>query len=546
MMKVRFLFLVLILFMGPQLPLSAQDEFRMDWGPVLKAPNNSGMQKVFGYNDQGFYALRLKPTSDFSSAKVYFEKYDREFNLKRSNPVKLKYKGKELQYVDLLPIGGKFHFLTSYFNKSHKKNYLFVQEVLPRQLQPSQRMRMIAELPSYNMFQEGNFGIRTSEDSSYILIHAQIPERKNDPEQFAFYVYDRNLEKVWKKQVRLPYPGKQFSVEDVQVDEKGNVYVLGVVYQDGTRVRRQGKPNYQYVVIAYREQGENKVEYRVGLDDRFITDLTFKINRNGDIVCAGFYSDRGAYSVKGTYYMLIDGRTKEILRQGMQAFDIGFLTTYLSENKQQRAREAQRTGATDQVPELYRYALNDLILRSDGGAVLIAEQYYVNEDRFYYNNFNRWGNPFWNPWWGGGMNPGMNNFDIDYYFNYNDIIVTNIRPDGSIEWASRIPKQQETINDGGFFSSYVKAIAPSSLMFLYNDHPANANPDGKLRTFTGNRAMLMVSQVKKDGGVIHTPLRAGGRAQVMARPKASKQTGRREILLYGEWGRNFQFGRLIF
>lgn len=540
-----------MVFFGP--PANGQTDFRLEWGPVLKSPDNSGLQKVFNVTDDGFSALRMKGANDFSRARLYIEQYDAAFQLRQSTPFKLKYKGKDLQYVDLLSIGGKSHLLTSYFNKSHKKNYLFAQALNRQQTGLSSSLRMIAELPSYNMFQEGSFGIHTSEDTNYVLIHASIPERKNEPEQFSFFVYDRTLERLWSKTVRLPYPASQYAVEDIQIDESGDVYVLGLLYGEGSKAIRRGQPNARYLITAYRAQGEEKKEYWVGLPDRFITDLTFKVNPTGDLVCAGFYSDRDANSVKGTYYVLIDGSSQEIIRQGLEPFDAGFLTTHLSPAKQTRAIEAERAGNSNAVPELYRYALNDLILRSDGGAVLIAEQYYVNEDRFYYSPYSRWGNQFWNPYWspafgwpGYGWNRGMNNYQIDYFFNYNDIIIVNIRPDGSIEWASRIPKLQETANDGGIYSSYARAVSSSNILFLYNDHPANANPKGPLQTFTGNRAIMMVSSVDKNGTVTHFPLRSDGSARVMARPRSSRQIGSRELLLYGEWGREYQFGRLTY
>jgi hypothetical protein len=94
-------------------------------------------------------------------------------------------------------------------------------------------------------------------------------------------------------------------------------------------------------------------------------------------------------------------------------------------------------------------------LRSDGGAILVAEQYYVQTvmpnngysmspygyNSMYYNRY-YYNSPFYS---------GYNNRRPDYYYNYNDIIVVNIRPTGEIEWSARIPKLQESKNDQGLF-----------------------------------------------------------------------------------------------
>ena len=150
-------------------------------------------------------------------------------------------------------------------------------------------------------------------------------------------------------------------------------------------------------------------EYKIALRDKFITDLTFRISREGDLVCSGFYSDKGTYSIKGTYFLRIDASSKEILVKNLMAFDFEFLTEYLPDGQKRRAARAEESGNARKAPELYRFSLDKLILRSDGGALLIAEQYYVYE-RYYRN-------------WDGTLR-------YDYFYNYNDIIVVNIRPNG--------------------------------------------------------------------------------------------------------------------
>ena len=101
--------------------------------------------------------------------------------------------------------------------------------------------------------------------------------------------------------------------------------------------------------------------------------------------------------------------------------------------------------------------MDQLILRNDGGALLIAEQYFVQEE------YDR--NQFYDPYYSNYYNRNYN--DIDYVYNYNDIIVVNIRPDGEIEWTARIPKRQVTTNDGGYYSSYAMSIVRSKIYFVF-------------------------------------------------------------------------------
>ena len=328
--------------------------------------------------------------------------------------------------------------------------------------------------------------------------------------------------------------------------------MLGVIYEDKSRFRRSGKPTYQYVLLTYRNNGETVEEYKVDLGEKFITDLTYRVARNGDLVFSGFYSDRGTYSVKGTYFFRLNPETKEITNKNLRAFDFKFLTEYLSDNKRDKAKKADRKGDTKKSPELYQYALDELILRSDGGAVLIAEQYYV-EQRYDYNDR-------YDPYGYGGFyrsrfrnNPygfGYNNYrDQTYYYNYNDIIVVNIKPTGEIEWTARIPKQQVTTNDGGYFSSYAMSIIKDKFYFVFNDNPKNYDPNDKsdhLHGYNGRNSVITLAAVDKNGGVTMDPIFDNRQAGITTRPKICKQIGRNEMLIYGERGRKYRFGSLKF
>ena len=116
----------------------------------------------------------------------------------------------------------------------------------------------------------------------------------------------------------------------------------------------------------------------------------------------------------------------------------------MTEKKKEKAKIAEERNDNRRSAELYNYSLDELILRSDGGAVLVAEQFYVQEERYNDNPFGYGGFGYgyypYNPY---SYSRYRNNYQTDYYYNYNDIIVVNIRPTGEIEWASRIPKKQE-------------------------------------------------------------------------------------------------------
>ncbi len=443
--------------------LMAQQEqmAKIDWSQEYNEPPNSFLSKIIHTDDAGFYGLRIQSEGIAAGqADVFVEYYSRKsMKLRKSSALDLKFKNKNRDFEDVVRMKGNMYLLTSFNNQAKKKNYLFVQNIHLKTLRAGKTLTKIAEVATKDRFREGGFRQHISKDTSKILIYAMLPRKKKQPERFSLQVFDSEFNPIWAKEITLPFNDDNFSIEEYRVDNDGNVYMLGVVYQDKTRFRRGGKPTYQYTLLSYRDNGEAFEEYKVDLGDKFITDLTYRVARNGDLVFSGFYSEKGTYSVRGTYFFRLDPKTKTISNKNLKKFNFDFLTEYMSDSKRDKARKAAQKGDTKRTAELYQYALDELILRSDGGAVLIAEQFYVEQrydNRYYdpyyspygfyggrYSLYNRY-NPYYYDRYGGYR-------DNTHYHHYNDIIVVNIKPTGEIEWTARIPKQQVTTNDGGLF-----------------------------------------------------------------------------------------------
>jgi len=200
-----------------------------------------------------------------------------------------------------------------------------------------------------------------------------------------------------------------------------------------------GKPNYTFrLFYDALEKGDtalNNIEME--LEEKFITDLQLAFTKKGDIIGAGFYSEEGTKSIKGSYYIKLNKNK-------------------IPERQEKRLRRRSEQGKT---VELYEYDLDRLILRDDGGVVLLAEQYYIST---YSRSANFASDPYAN-----------NRREVVNNYHYNDIIIVNINPDGNIEWANKIPKQQTTSGDNGYYSSYQPAVIKNKIYLFYNDNPKN-------------------------------------------------------------------------
>lgn len=535
----KALLLLLGIVLTPVLIYAQGEENKViNWGEEYKMPVKSYFSGLIGANEKYCFTLRRKSSLASANNQIIVEKFDvNSCKLIDANAINLKFNKKPRVFEKVLYIQSKMYLITSYHNKAKKKNYLFAQEIKDN-LQLSEKLIKIGEIDVDNLDREGSFDIKMSRDSSKVLVYYDLPHKSGGNEKLALNVFDSSFNELWNKKIELPYSDKQFIVEKYKVDNFGNVYMLCVRFFDGTKYRRKGKPNYEYLLLSYYENGDQNSSYSFGDKHKFLTDLTFEPLTKGTIVCAGFYSEKNSFSIKGIFFFRVNILQDEILAKNFKEFDFDFLTYHYTDNQKERAEKASIKNDKAKEPELYRYDLGDLILRSDQGVVMIAEQYFVRE----YSNF---GNNGWNTF---NNNPYLNNNrNISYVYNYNDIIVININPEGEIIWTSSIPKRQVTTNDGGYYSSYAKAAVRDKIYLIFNDNHRNFDErTERQHNFDGRNSVIALTTVSKKGESLTESVFFNEEANVMTRPKVCKQVGKSKMIIYGESNKHFRFGLLDF
>ena len=357
----------LIFFLLFSLTANAQQKNQIQWGKQIKNNSKANLDKIITQDGTGFYVLKTwQGNQDIVDGpkEVFIEHYNRDMNLTKSTEIDLKWKKKKRQFEDILMIGGELYLFTSFNNQAKRKNFLFAQKINKTNCKIEQELKYIAEIDTKSKFKEGSFSFHISTDSSKVLVLNELPYQKNQPEQFALRVYNNDFTLSWQKDIVLPYNDNKFSIEDYQVDNQGNAYLLGVLYGDESLIRRKGLPNYQYILLAYTNLGTEKESYPIKLREKFITDLTFRPANNGELVFCGFYSENGTYSVRGTYFFKINPKTKEVFNNSLKELDFDFRTEYVSQRKKERLEN------DDKKAELYKFSLDELILRNDGGALM--------------------------------------------------------------------------------------------------------------------------------------------------------------------------------
>jgi hypothetical protein len=501
-------------------------------GEEIKESRSSNLESIIGYDETGIYVLKTEGGGMFSSEASFIEHFDNKMNQTKSEEVIITDKrGDERFFESFVYMSNTIYLFSSTEDKKSDFVELYAQTVNKKTLRPNNDARKIAKIDysqkGNNSF--GDFAFEISKDESKILIHYLLPAKKKEKEKIALIVMDKDLNLVWEKKCTLPYSEDLFEDERYKIDNEGNAYILGLVYKEKAVSKRKGKPNFKYQLISYKSNGTVYNEYPIELPGKFITDMQIAINDKNDIICAGFYSNVGTFSVNGSYYMYIDGQNGDISRKNFKEFDIDFITQNMTEREAERTKKKEKKGKD---VELYEYDLDDLVIRDDGGVILIGEQFFINVFTTTYTNSN-----------------GSTSTTTTYHYYYNDIVVININPDGKIDWAKKIPKYQESINDGGTYSSYALGFLDDKLFFLFNDNPKNLTNtgDGKLKNYNPNRESIVALVVmENDGNFKKEALYKMKRSDILIRPKLSQQVTDSEMILFGKKGKMQQFTKLIY
>jgi hypothetical protein len=105
---------------------------------------------------------------------------------------------------------------------------------------------------------------------------------------------------------------------------------------------------------------------------------------------------------------------------------------------------------------LYTFVLDNIILRKDGGIIVVAESYH--------KTLRPRNNAFANDPYGGYA---YGEVSATYYFE--ELMVLSMAPTGDIEWKDVLIKSQISSGDNGRFSSYIMMNRGSHIGFVFND-----------------------------------------------------------------------------
>lgn len=283
------------------------------------------------------------------------------------------------------------------------------------------------------LFYTPNFRIIQSEDKSKVLLY--YIEKHKIINALVFDAIDMRV--LWEQAItpeELNYWEDYFQI---MLDNDGNFRM--VIEKDNYIGRRD---EHRYHVYEFYGAENRLNEYKLFLDGNLTYDVFFTYdNMNQKLVGAGFYSERNNGKASGYFFMQVPPEAPDNRRITFTPFEDNFVSSL-------EGREIDNNRGITEV------AVRDIILRHDGGALIVAERIRQYERR----TGTTYSRVYYDPT-GRSM--------VDYYFD--EVIVFSVEPDGQPGWTNVLHKKQYSQDDDGMYSSYFLFKTTTTLRFLFND-----------------------------------------------------------------------------
>jgi hypothetical protein len=278
-----------------------------------------------------------------------------------------------------------------------------------------------------------------SQDKSKVLIF--YPE---DKDLHLRLVDNANRRLIYEFKLSIKDINLRTDFEKLEINNKGEIFILG------RKSSFWGSSNDKGFLLIRILNQSNIVLHRFFPESDEITDLLVDFDeKNQRLVIAGLVTQGDPSRSNG--YFAFSIRPQDIPIEAeilVNRFSSEFL--------------AEVTGKKPgKVKELSDYELRDLVVRNDGGVIIVCETIKEFTRR----------SQITSPTQVGDIYP-LRGF-VDYY--HEDLILIATFPDGKEHWKKILFKKQFSQDDNAIYSSYFLFKTPSRVKLLYNDEIKNNN-----------------------------------------------------------------------
>ncbi len=445
----------MLLLSGILIFLSGKAE-KVELSTFEKISSTMPYMRILGKNQMGTLIHRYGKKTDLIVA------YDDELNVKWKKTISIKQQDADVVRCILLPDA-----LWIFYKVRHKNHSMLYVRKATGDLEFGSSALLVDTLHDGR---GEKVNIVKSKDKKNILAYSTYTGRS---QQLVanLNLFDEAMNLQYKKQVTIAPKTFPLYLKKILISNHDKLFFIAMEREKGKKKNQKNDKTY---LFTYDPENNSLNELDLSDENKRFIDITIAIdNINQQIILAGFYSTMTKDIANGMFYFIAHFDSMDHFKRHYQQFDASIIERLTGKEKEKRF-----TG-------LSTFKIRDIVLRHDGGAVLVAESEFVTTETRA----------------APGFYPSMFYSTVTYsYYHYNDIMVFSIHPDGTIHWDKILRKRQFSEGDDGFYSSFLLSFNRDKMHFIFNEEIGfNANVlDYSLSGLGEQEKAYLLTGVKED------------------------------------------------
>ncbi|MGB4931377.1 MAG: hypothetical protein WBP43_15470 [Chitinophagales bacterium] len=283
--------------------------------------------------------------------------------------------------------------------------------------------------------------------------YARVLDRYYGGNSTTIAVFGEGMVKNWEKEIVIPYGENKYTTSQVQVDNNGDVYVLG--WRFGAEINKM-KPSANKAITSLHKitnKGATITELELNIKGVNILDGTMAFDKTGNIMVSGICnSNDEPKEIDAFYAISVDKSTLTIANATSKKFTADLLKR-LETNKNANLE----------------FSLDELLLMDNGDFIFLIEEFIYSETQ------------------AGGVYSALS------------LISVGIDANAGITWMNAVPKKQYTILDD--YTSYNFMQTRDKIYLFYNGNVKNVNAKSyaELEDYQAKNSAIMMVTISSDG-----------------------------------------------
>lgn len=383
--------------------------------------------KIIGEANNKIYALGLKGKKDYF-LKTFSSK---EMKLLSNNPIVLpELADKEIGFEEITLLNDRLYVIGSVYKRKDKIFNLVGIEFSEDGVL-SNNMITLFESQVARSSDRGGFYFKQSPDENKLLVMHTALFEKEDAMKYEIKLFDDSLNVNFATEDKVSYDDSkkdyQFTISDFDVNSKNDVFLI---VNEGYRDNKKKEKIEKFELHIFKNQNQYKKEVvNIDVKDKEIINCKMLSTNKNTIQIVGFYSSvrengKANKELKGVYNATINLATNANENLKFNEFDYETKVKLLGERRAKKGKDVKPL-----------YEIHSIIEKNDGGLIVVSEYRLVIVGQTQ------------------GFGP-LGFTPITYITN--EMIVTCLKPDGTLEWSNVVAKDQAaavTVLSLGFFGT---------------------------------------------------------------------------------------------